>query len=187
MGVGTSLEVSWCSADDPTSGVGQSVSSADGSAFIAGLSAAHAESCTIVVLFSAFVVICFSSTTFGLHLFCGGGYCGCVSLNIFSASFSWFSFALRRYNFRFCDRVNPDGHHKGLEYFGSVVLLTAVSSFLLVLADSPKIIGPSTSVVPILMTYPFVVLLEFVVVCPPAELIGLCVQLVRQSCWARAW
>jgi hypothetical protein len=25
---------------------------------------------------------------FGLHFFCGGGYYGCVSLNIFSASFS---------------------------------------------------------------------------------------------------
>jgi hypothetical protein len=53
-----------------------------------------------------------------------------------------------------------------MEYFGLVVLLTVVSSFLLVLADSPKIIGPSlfscttTFDVPILMTSPFVVLLE---------------------------
>jgi hypothetical protein len=108
-----------------------------------------------------------------------------VSLNIFSVSFSWFSFALGRCNFCFCDRVNPDGHHRGLEYFGSVVLLTVVSSFLLVLANSP-IIGPSTSVVPILMTSPFIVLLEVVPVCPPAGLIGLCVRVVRQSCWARA-
>jgi hypothetical protein len=151
--------------DGPASGIGQSVSSAHGPAFVAGLSVVHAESCTVVVLFSAFVAICFSSTTFGLHLFCGGGYCECVSLNIFSASFSWFSFALRRCNFRFWDRVNPDGHHRGLEYFGSVVLLIAVSSFLLVLADSP-IIGPSTSVVPILMTSPFIILLEVVAVCP---------------------
>jgi hypothetical protein len=41
-----------------------------------------------------------------------------------------------------------------------------------VLADSPKIIGPSlfccttTSVVPILMMSPFIVLLEVVAVCP---------------------
>jgi hypothetical protein len=91
-----------------------------------------------------------------------------VSLNIFSASFSWFSFALRRCNFCFCDRVNPNGHHRGLEYFGSIVLLTVVSAFLLVLADSP-IIGPSTSVVPILMTSPFIVLLQAVAICPSLD------------------
>jgi hypothetical protein len=88
MGVGTSLEVSWCSADGLASGIGWSVSSAHGPAFIARLSAVYAESCTVVVLFCAFVGVCFSSMAFGLHLFCGGGYCGCVSLNIFSASFS---------------------------------------------------------------------------------------------------
>jgi hypothetical protein len=99
-----------------------------------------------------------------------------VSLNIFSVSFSWFSFALRRCNFRFCDHVNPDGHHRGMEYFESVVLLTVVSSFLFVLADLPKIIGPSlfcctmTSVVPISMMSPFIVLLEVVAIYPPAEL-----------------
>jgi hypothetical protein len=44
-----------------------------------------------------------------------------------------------------------------MEYFGSAVLTVVVSSFLVVLADSPKIIGPllsscmTTSVVPILM------------------------------------
>jgi hypothetical protein len=44
-----------------------------------------------------------------------------------------------------------------MEYFGSAILMAAISSFLVVLADSPKIIGPSlfsyttTSVVPILM------------------------------------
>jgi hypothetical protein len=143
--------------------------------FIAGLSTIPAESCTIVVLFSVFVVVCFSSMAFVLHFFCGGGYCGCVSLNIFSASFSWFSFALRCCNFRFCDRVNPDGHHRGMEYFGLTVLLIVVSSFLLVSADSPKIIGPSlfscmtTSDVPILMTSPFVVLLEVVDICPLSD------------------
>jgi hypothetical protein len=144
MGVGTSLEVSWCSADGLDSGVRRSAPYADGLAFIAGLSAIPAESCIIVILFSVFVAVCFSSMAFGLHLFCGGGYCRCVSLNIFFASFSWFSFTLRRCNFRFLDRVNPDGHHRGMEYFGSTVLLTDVSSsFLLVLVDSPKIIGPS--------------------------------------------
>jgi hypothetical protein len=128
-----------------------------GPAFLAGLSAILAGCCTSAVLFSIFVVVCFSSMAFGLHFFCGGGYCGCVSLNIFSASFSWFSFALRRCNFLFWDRVNPTGHHRGMEYFGSVVLMVAVSSFLVVLADSLKIIGPSlpscmmTSAVPILM------------------------------------
>jgi hypothetical protein len=103
------------------------------------------------------VVICLSSTAFGLHFFCGGGYFGCVSLNIFSASFFWFSFALRRCNFRFWDRVNHDGHHRGMEYLGSTILMAAVSSFLFVLADSPKIIGPSllscmtTVIIPILI------------------------------------
>jgi hypothetical protein len=98
-----------------------------------------------VVLFSIFVTVCFSSMVFGLHFFCGGGYSGCVSLNIFSASFSWLSFALRRCNFLFWDRVNPAGHHRGMEYFGSAALMVAISSFLVVLADSPKIIGPSLS------------------------------------------
>jgi hypothetical protein len=127
-----------------------------GPAFIDGLSAVSAESYE-VVSFSVFVAICFISTAFGLHLFCGGGYCGCVSLNIFSASFSWFSFALRRCNFRFWDRVNLDGHHRSMEYFRSAILMAVVSSFLVVLADSPKIINPSlfscktTSAVPILM------------------------------------
>jgi hypothetical protein len=103
------------------------------------------------------VAVCFSSTAFGLHFFCGGGYCGCVSLNIFSAFFSWLSFALRRCNFLFWDRVNPVGHHRGMEYFGSAVLMVAISSFLVVLANSPKTIGPllsfcmTTSAVPILM------------------------------------
>jgi hypothetical protein len=172
MGVDTSLEVSWCSTDVPTLGVGRSMPCTDGPSFIVGPSAIPAESCTVVVLFSVFMAVCFSSMAFGLHLFCGGGYCGCVSLNIFSASFSWFSFALRRCNFCFYDRVNPDGHHRGMEYFGSAVLLTVVSSFLFVLADSPKIIGPSlfcctiTSVVPILMMSPFIILLEAVVICP---------------------
>jgi hypothetical protein len=101
--------------------------------------------CASVVLFSIFVAVCFSSTAFGLHFFYGGGYYGCVSLNIFSASFSWLSFALRRCNFRFWDRVNPAGHHRGMEYFGSTVLMVVVSSFLVVLADSPKIIGPLLS------------------------------------------
>jgi hypothetical protein len=121
------------------------------------LSAIPVGCCTSVVLFSIFVVDGFSSTAFGLHFFCGGGYCGCVSLNIFSASFSWFSFALRQCNFRFWDRVSPAGHHRGMEYFGSVILKAAISSVLFVLADSLKIIGPSlsfcmtTSAVPILM------------------------------------
>jgi hypothetical protein len=59
-----------------------------------------------------------------------------------------------------------------MEYFGSAVLLAVISSFLLVLADSPKIIGPSlfpfttTSVVPILMMSPSVVLLEAIDICP---------------------
>jgi hypothetical protein len=88
-------------------------------------------------------------------------------------------------NFRFCDRVNPDGHHRGMEYFGSAVLLTVVPPFLFVLADSPKIIDPSlfccttTSDVPILMMSPFFVLLEVVAVCPPAGLVSLWGRVVR--------
>jgi hypothetical protein len=88
MGVGTSLEVSWCSADGPTLEIERSAPYTDGPAFLAGLSAIPAENCIVVVLFSVFVADFFSSMAFGLHLFCGGGYCGCVSLNIFSASFS---------------------------------------------------------------------------------------------------
>jgi hypothetical protein len=139
------------------------------------------------------MVVCFYSTAFGLHFFCGGGYCGCVSLNIFSASFSWFSFALRHCNFCFWDRVNPAGHHRGMEYFGSAVLMVVVSSFLVVLADSPKTIGPSlsfcmtTSVVPILMMSFFVVLSVAAGICPPAGLVGLGGRVVWQSCWACAW
>jgi hypothetical protein len=136
-----SLEVSWCSADGADSRVGRSVPYTDGPAFIAGLSAVSAESYEVVVSFSVFVAICFISTAFGSHLFCGGGYCGCVSLNIFFVSFSWFSFALRRCNFHFWDRVNPDGHHRGMEYFGLAILMAVVSSFLVALVDSPKIIG----------------------------------------------
>jgi hypothetical protein len=109
--------------------VERSASGADCPALLARLSAIPAGCCTSVVLFSIFVVVCFSSTTFGLHFFCGGGYCGCVSLNIFFASFSWFSFALRHCNFRFWDRVNPAGHHRGMEYFGSAILMVVVSYF----------------------------------------------------------
>jgi hypothetical protein len=95
-----------------------------------------------------------------------------VSLNIFSASFSRFFFALSHCNFRFCDRVNLDGHHRGMEYFESAVLLIVVSSFLFVLADLPEIIGPSLFcctmiyVVPISMVSPFIVLLEAVAIYP---------------------
>jgi hypothetical protein len=59
-----------------------------------------------------------------------------------------------------------------MEYFGSTILMADVSSFLFMLADSPKIIGPSlfscmtTSVVPILMMSFFVVLSVVVGVCP---------------------
>jgi hypothetical protein len=112
-------------------------------------------------------------------------------IEYFSASFSWFSFALRRCNFCFCDRVNVVGHHQGMEYFGSAVLMPALSSLLLVLADSPKIIGPSlsfcttTSVVPILIMSFFVILLVAVDIYPlpdwsalrpsgPTILLGLC-------------
>jgi hypothetical protein len=44
-----------------------------------------------------------------------------------------------------------------MEYFGSAILMAVISSILFVLADSPKIIGPSlpfcmtTSAVPILI------------------------------------
>jgi Na+/proline symporter len=187
-----SSEASWCSANGPDSGVGRSALCADGPAFPVGLSTIPAGCCTIIVLFSIFVAVYFSSMHFGLHFFCGAGYCGCVSLNIFSASFPWFSFALRRCNFRFWDRVNPDGHHRDMEYFGSAILMAVVSSFLIVLADSPKIIGPSlcscmtTSVIPILIMSFFVVLSVAVDICPPFGLVGLCGRVVRQSCWAYA-
>jgi hypothetical protein len=72
------------------------------------------------------------------------------------------------------------------------ILMAVVSSFLVVLADSPKIIGPSlfscmtTYVVPILMMSFFVVLSNAVGICPPAGLVGLCRRVVRQSCSAGA-
>jgi hypothetical protein len=59
-----------------------------------------------------------------------------------------------------------------MEYFGSAVLMVVVSSLLLVLADSPKIIGPSlsscmaTSAVPILIMSFFGVLSVVVDICP---------------------
>jgi hypothetical protein len=102
-----------------------------------------------------------------------------VSLNIFSASFSWLSFVIRRCNFRFWDSVNPAGHHRGMEYFGSAILMAIISSILFVLADQPKIIGPSlsfcmtTSIVPILIMSFFVVLSVAAGICPPAGLVGL--------------
>jgi hypothetical protein len=58
-----------------------------------------------------------------------------------------------------------------MKYLGLAILMAVVSSFLFVLADSPKIIGPSlscmtTSVVPILMMSFFVFLLVVVGICP---------------------
>jgi hypothetical protein len=172
MGIDSHLSTSVGTQSPKYLEMAQGLISLSGSTFPAGLSSIPVGCCTIIVLFSIFVVVFFSPTAFGLHFFCGGGYCGCVSLNIFSASFSWFSFALRRCNFPFWDRVNPDGHHRGMEYFGSAILTADISSFLFVLADSPKIIDPSlfscmmTSVVPILMMFFFVVLSVVVGICP---------------------
>jgi hypothetical protein len=59
-----------------------------------------------------------------------------------------------------------------MEYFGSAILMAVVSSFLVVLADSPKIIGPSfsfcttTFAMPILIMSFFVILLVIVDICP---------------------
>jgi hypothetical protein len=59
-----------------------------------------------------------------------------------------------------------------MEYFGPAVLLAAVSSSSPVWVDLPKIIDHSlfpcmtTSVVPILMMSPFVVLLVAIDICP---------------------
>jgi hypothetical protein len=95
----------------------------------------------------------------------------CVIEYLFRLLF-WLSFALRRCNCCFWDRVNPAGHHRGMEYFGSAILMAAVSSVLFVLADSPKIIGPSlsfcmtTSVVPILIMSFFIVLSVAAGICP---------------------
>jgi hypothetical protein len=50
---------------------GQSAPGADCLALLAKLSAIPAGCCTSVVLFSIFVAVCFSSTTFGLHFFNG--------------------------------------------------------------------------------------------------------------------
>jgi hypothetical protein len=62
-----------------------------------------------------------------------------------------------------------------MEYFGSAVLMSVVSSLLLVLANSPKIIGPSlsfcttTSVVLILIMSFLVILLVVVDICPLSD------------------
>jgi hypothetical protein len=62
-----------------------------------------------------------------------------------------------------------------MEYFGSTILMADVSSFLFVLADSPKIIGPSlfsyttTSIVPMLMMSFFVVLSVAIGICPQPD------------------
>jgi hypothetical protein len=59
-----------------------------------------------------------------------------------------------------------------MKYFGSAVLMAAMSPSLLVLADLPKIMGPSlfscmtTFVIPISMISLFVVLLVAVGICP---------------------
>jgi hypothetical protein len=100
-------------------------------------------------------------------------------IKYFFASFSLLFFALKRCNFCFWDHVSPDGHHQGMEYFGSAVLLAAVSSSP-VLADLPKIIDPSifscmtTSVVPNLMMSPFVILLVAAGTCPPVRSVDHC-------------
>ena len=70
--VGMPLEASWCGADGSDSGGGRSAPDADCPALLARLSAIPAGCCTSAVLFSIFVADCFSSTAFGLHLFCGG-------------------------------------------------------------------------------------------------------------------
>jgi hypothetical protein len=63
------------------------VPGADCPALLARLSTIPVRCCTSVVLFSIFVAVCFSSTAFGLHFFCGGKYCGCVEREIGSNLF----------------------------------------------------------------------------------------------------
>jgi hypothetical protein len=184
--------VSWCSVDGPDSGI-ERVRALCRRSSLYSQTVCHTcrelHNCCFIF---HFVVICFSSMAFGLHLFCGGGYCGCVSLNIFSASLSWFSFALRRCNFCFCDRVNLNEHHRGMEYFGSVVLLTVVPSFFACHGRFTK------------NHRPFIIFLYDGICCsyfddvsfcrpvggcsymPPAGLVGLCGRVVRQYCWTRA-
>jgi hypothetical protein len=57
MGVGTSVEVTWCSVDGPDSRVRWSVSSADGLPFIARLFVVPTERCEVAVSFSVFVAV----------------------------------------------------------------------------------------------------------------------------------
>jgi hypothetical protein len=84
--------------------------------------------CICILIFMASCSFVLISTPFGLYLFCGGMNCGCISLNIFSASFSLFSLTLRRCNLRFLERVSANGHHRGMKYFGSDILLVAPKS-----------------------------------------------------------
>jgi hypothetical protein len=82
-------------------------------------------------------------TAFGLHLFYGGGYCRYVSLNNFSPLFPCSILLVGAATYGF-DTMSVSMGPLGMEYFGSDVLLVVpMSSSLPVLADSPKIIGPS--------------------------------------------
>jgi hypothetical protein len=102
----------------------------------------------------------------GFYIFCGGGYCGCVSL-IFFHLFSLALICSQTLQFvllRMCLARAPLGH--GVLWVGCFTSCSYV--FFSVLADSPKTIDPllfpcvMTSDVPILITSLFVVLLALV-------------------------
>jgi hypothetical protein len=172
--------------------VGRSTTSADSLPFIAGLSVVPTESCVVVVSFSVFVSVWFASTTFGLHLFYGGGYCRCVPSNIFCLFFLALlcSQVLQFSLFRPCQSQWSPSEH-GVSWVGCFA-----SSRVFFLAC----VGRSTK-----NHRPFIISLYDDICCayfddvpnccslggcrymPLVGLVGLCGRVVRQSCWTCAW
>jgi hypothetical protein len=105
--------------------------------------------------------------TLGLHLFCGDGYCGCVSLNIYLPLFPCFPLLLGATTCTFETMLVLMGTIGEVLRAGCFVGCSGVFS-LIFLGRFTKSIRSSlfpcmaTSVVPILMMSPFVVLLVHV-------------------------
>jgi hypothetical protein len=185
-----SLEVSWCRADGPGSRVRRSVSSANDPTFIAGLFVVPAERCKVVVSFflSSWLFDLLqrplTSTSFAVV-----GYYGCVSLNIFSASFSLLSSAAISL-LRLCQsRWAQLGH--GVFWagcFASSHVFFFASMGRFTKNHQPFIISLYDD---ICCTYfddvPFCRPLGGYRYMPHARLVCLCGQIVRQSCWTCAW
>jgi hypothetical protein len=199
-GVGTLLEASWWGVDDPDLGIERSTPGSNSPASGAELSVIPTGTCTSDFLFSIFS----SCLSYFDSLWCPPLLWWrvlqmCV-IKYFSASLSLLSFALKRSDLRFCEHVSPDQHHRGMEYFGSTVLLVAPVSAPLyfpssILVDLPKNHRPF--IVPLYDDIYCAYLDDISICCsfgargyflsiPPAGLAGLCVRVVRHPCWTCA-